>query len=125
MWAGVAQKKLVSSVLFSPYVNDIPTTSCHIKSAQYADDTALIAMSHSPLLLVSYVQTYLGRLRLWQWDWRIAINVLNSTTVLSAKAMKCNQKPRQLQFLGQPIQWVETAHYLGATLDTQGEKEGS
>jgi hypothetical protein len=29
------------------------------------------------------------------------------------------QKPRAAQFLGEPIQWVETARYLGVTLDTQ------
>jgi hypothetical protein len=29
------------------------------------------------------------------------------------------QKPRAMQFLGDPIQWVETARYLGVTFDTQ------
>jgi hypothetical protein len=29
------------------------------------------------------------------------------------------QKPRAVQFLGEPIQWFETAPYLGVSLDTQ------
>jgi hypothetical protein len=42
MRAGVAQNELVSPVLFSLYVNDMPTPSRHVELALYADDTALI-----------------------------------------------------------------------------------
>jgi hypothetical protein len=59
--AGVAQGGLVSPVLFSLYVNDMPATS------------------RSPLLLVSYLETYLNRLELWLRDCRIAINVSKCT----------------------------------------------
>jgi hypothetical protein len=37
MRAGVAQGGIVSPVLFSLYVNDIPTPSRHVQLAQYAD----------------------------------------------------------------------------------------
>jgi hypothetical protein len=30
-----------------------------------------------------------------------------------------SRKPKVVQFLGEPIQWVETGRYLGVTLDTQ------
>jgi hypothetical protein len=62
MRAGVALEGLVSPVLFSLYVNDVPTTSRHIELAQYADDTSLVATSCSPSLLVGYLEAYLGRL---------------------------------------------------------------
>jgi hypothetical protein len=62
MLAGVAQGGLVSLVLFSLYVNDIATHSRHVQLAQYADDTALLATSRSPSLLVGYLEAYLGRL---------------------------------------------------------------
>jgi hypothetical protein len=110
MRAGVAQGGFVSPVLFSLYVNDIPTPSRHVELAQYADDTALVATSRSPSLLVGYLDAYLGRLERWLRDWRIA--------VLFVKAARRIQKPRSVQFLGEPIQWVETARYLGVTLDT-------
>jgi hypothetical protein len=64
MWAGVAQGGLVSPVLFSVYVHVIPTPSRHVELAQYVDDTALIATSRDPSLLVCYVEAYLGRLEL-------------------------------------------------------------
>jgi hypothetical protein len=46
MWAGVAQRGLISPVLFSLYVNDIPSPSHHVELALYTDDTAVIATSH-------------------------------------------------------------------------------
>jgi hypothetical protein len=60
MRAGVAQSGLISPVLFSLYVNDIPTPSRHVELEQYADDTALVATSHSPSLVVGYLEDYLG-----------------------------------------------------------------
>jgi hypothetical protein len=119
MQAGVAQGGLISPVLFSLYMNDIPTPSCHVELAQYADDMALVATSRSPSLLVGYLEACLSRLELWIRDWRIAINISKSTAVLFVKAAKRMQKPRPVQFLGELIQWVETAHYLVVTLNTQ------
>jgi hypothetical protein len=106
-------------VLFSLYVNDIPTPSRHVELAQYVDDTALAATSRSPSLFVGYLEAYHGILERWLRDWRIAINVSNSTAVLFVKAARRIQKPRAVQFLGELIQRVETARYLGVTLDTQ------
>jgi hypothetical protein len=90
-------------LLFTLYVNDTPTPSRHVDLAQYADDTALIATSHSPSLLVGYLEDYLGRLERWLRDWRIAINVSNSTAVFFVKAARLIQKPRAVQFFGEPI----------------------
>ena len=56
MRAGVAQGGLISPVLFSLYVNDIPTPSRHVEVALYADDTTIIATSRKPTLLVSYLE---------------------------------------------------------------------
>jgi hypothetical protein len=97
----------------------MPAPSRHLELAQNADDTARVATSRSPLLLIGYLEAYLGRLELWRRDWRIVINVSKSTAVLFVKAARRIQKPRPVQFLGEPIQWVESARYLGVTLKTQ------
>jgi len=75
MRAGVAQGGLISPVLFSLYVNDMPKSSNHVELALYADDTAIIATSRTPALLVSYLQSYLNHFERWLTEWRIAINV--------------------------------------------------
>jgi hypothetical protein len=119
MRAGVGQFGIVSPVLFSLYISDIPTPSRHVELAQYADDTVLIATSRDPSLLVGYLEAYLRRLELWLRSWRIAINVSKSTSVLFAKTARSARQPRPVQFLGEPIQWVQIARYLGVTLDTR------
>jgi hypothetical protein len=50
------------------------------------------------------------------WQRCIAINVSKSITELFVKAARSIQKPRAVQFLGQQIQWVETARVI---LDTR------
>jgi hypothetical protein len=97
----------------------MPTPSRHVELAQYADDTALVATSRNPSLLVGHLKTHLSRLENWLRDWRIAISVSNSTAVLFVKAARLIQKPRPVQFLAEPIQWVERARCLGVTLDTK------
>jgi hypothetical protein len=47
------------------------------------------------------------------------MHALKSTAVFFVNVGSCVQKHRPVQFLGQPTQWVETARYLGVTLDTQ------
>jgi hypothetical protein len=113
MRVAVAKGGLVSPVEFSLYVNEIRTPSRHVELAQYADDTALVATSRSPSLLVGYLKASLGRLERWLRDWEFAFNVSKSTAVLFDKASRRIQKPRAVQFIGEPIQWIETARYLG------------
>ena len=115
--AGVAQGGLVSPVLFSLYVKDMPAPSRHVGLVFYADDTAIIATSRSPVLLVSYIETYLSDVERWLREWRIAINVSKSNAVFFAKAGWRFPKPRPVQLLGDPILWVDTARYLGVILD--------
>jgi hypothetical protein len=49
----------------------------------------------------------------------IAINVCKSNVMLFAKAGWRFPKRRQVQLLGEPIQWVDTARYLAVILDTR------
>jgi hypothetical protein len=53
MRPGVDHDGIVYPVLFSLYVNDMPTPSHNVGLALYADDTASIATSRQPALLVS------------------------------------------------------------------------
>ena len=117
MRAGVAQGGLISPVLFSLYVNDMPSPSHHVELALYADDTAVIATSRKPTLLVSYLESYLNDLQRWLSEWRIAINVSKSSAMIFARAGRRFIQPRPVTLFGEPIQWVGTTRYLGVTLD--------
>jgi hypothetical protein len=117
MRAGVAQGGLISPVLFSLYVNDMPSLSHHVELALYADDTAIIATSRKPTLHVSYLESYLNDLQRWLSEWRIAINVSKSSAIIFVHAGRRFIQPRLVTLFGEPIEWVETNRYLRATLD--------
>jgi hypothetical protein len=80
----------------------MPVPSRHLELALYADYTAIIAMSRSPTLLVSYLEAYLSDLERWLRVWRIAINVSKSNAMLFAKAGWRFPKLRPVQLLGEP-----------------------
>jgi hypothetical protein len=115
MRVGVAQGGIDLPVFFSLYVNDIPVPSRHVELAQYADVTVVIATSRKPALLVDYLESYLADVELWLRKWRIAINVSMSMAMLLTRGQI--QPPRPVALFGEPIVWVDTARYLGVTLD--------
>jgi hypothetical protein len=117
MRAGVAQGGVVSPVLFNLYVNDMQVPSRHVELALYADDTVIIATSRKSALLIRYLENYLSDLKRWLREWRITIDVSKSNAMLFAMAAWRVLRPRPLQFLGQPIELVNTLRYLGVTLD--------
>jgi len=117
MRAGVAQGGLISPVLFSLYVNDVPSPSHHVELALYADNTAIIDTSCKPTLLVSYLESYLNDLQWLLSEWRIAINVSKSIAITFAPAGRRFVQPQPVTLFGEPIECVDTTRYLGVNLD--------
>jgi hypothetical protein len=97
----------------------MPVPSRHVELSLYADDTTIIATSCKSALLIRYLETYLNDLERWLREWRIAINVSKTNAMLFAKAAWRVPRPRPVQFLGQPIECVDTACYLGVTVDAR------
>jgi hypothetical protein len=116
---GGAQGGLASPLFSSLLVNDTPVPSPHVELALYAGDTAIIATSRKSALLIRYLETYLSDLERWLREERIAVNVSKSSAMLFAKAAWRVPRIRPVQFLGEPIEWVDTARYLGVTLDSR------
>jgi hypothetical protein len=108
MRAGLAQGGIVSTVLFSLYLNDMPAPSRHVELALYADETALVATFCSPSLLVNYVDVYLCRLEHWLRDWRISFNISKSTAMLFTT--RSIRRLRPIEFLGEQIAWSKRHH---------------
>jgi len=116
MRAGVAKGELISRPLQSVCRHAPP--SHHVELAFYADDTAIRATSRKPMLLVSYLESYLNDLQRWLSEWRrIAINVSKSTAIIFASAGRRFIQPRPVTLFGEPIEWVDTTRYLVVTLD--------
>ena len=89
----------------------------HVELALCTDDTAIIATSRKPMVLVSYLASYLD-CQQWLSKWKIAINASKSTAINLACAGRCFIQPRPVTLFGESIKWVKTTRYLGVTLDT-------
>jgi hypothetical protein len=72
---------MVSPEFFSLHV-DTHSPSHHVELALHADDTAIIAKSRKPTLLLSYLGSYLNDLQRWLSEWGIAINASKGTAVI-------------------------------------------
>jgi hypothetical protein len=119
MCAGLAQVGLIHPIFPSlyEYVNDIPTRSHHFELALIADNTAIITTSRKPTLLVSYLASYLCEIQRWLSEWRTVIHVPKSAAIIFAQTGQRFSQPRPLTLFGDPILRVDTACYLGVTLD--------
>ena len=113
MRAGVAQGGLISPVLFSLYVKDMPSPSYHVELALYAEDKAIIATSRKPTLLVSYLKSYLNEPKRRLSEGRLAINVSKSTAIIFTRAGRRFIQPQPVTFFGnqsnrstQPVIWA-------------------
>ena len=80
MQAGVSQGGIISPLLFSLYVNDMPAPSRHVEVALY-EDTAIIATSRKPTLSVSYLETYLIKFQRLLTEWGIDRNASKSSEI--------------------------------------------
>jgi hypothetical protein len=81
-------------------------------------ETAIIAAFLKPAPLISYLESYLSDLERWLRERRIAINVSKRTVMLFAKTCRRFPKPQTVQLRREPIHCIDTARYLGVTLDT-------
>ena len=93
MRTGADQRRIICPVLFSLYINDMPTPSRHVQLVLYTDDTANIATSSQPALLVRYLETYLSDIGRRRGEWRITC-VSSSIVMLFAKTRRRISKPR-------------------------------
>jgi hypothetical protein len=58
-----------TGLFYTDLLLSMPSPSHHVELALYADDTAIIAMSRKPTLLISYLESYLNNLQWWLNEW--------------------------------------------------------
>ena len=91
----------------------MPSPPHHAELALYADDTAVIATSRQPAVLVKYLETYLSNLERCLCEWRIYINISKSSSMLFAKAYRRSPNPITIHLFGELIQFFQTVCFLG------------
>ena len=115
---GVPQGSVLGPVLFSLYINDLPTfLPTSVKTSLYADDLAIWASSPSVECATSMVQAALNRLVEWSSKWRLPLNPLKcETSFFSLDPYQSRIQP-SLYILNTPLKFNPHSTFLGVTFD--------
>lgn len=114
--AGVPQGSILGPVLFNLYINDFPTLDNCI-TAQFADDTAILAKSKHGDIAFEKLQTALDTVQTWCEDWRIKINAQKSVSVLFRRHNIMEAYNTDLEIFDTNIKNETHTKYLGVHLD--------
>ena len=115
---GVPQGSVLGPVLFSFFINDLPTSLLSsVSCSLYTDDLAI--WSSSPLVptAVEASQGALFRLECWSEYWCLPLNPSKcEASFFSVNPHQANLQPNLL-LLGSRIRFNLTPHFLGVTFD--------
>ena len=115
---GVPQGSVLGPVLFSIFINDLPTSlPSTVSCSLYADDLAIWSASHSVPTAVNATQGALFRLEQWSEYWCLPLNP--SKCEASFFAVDSHQANLQsnLLLLGSRLRFNPTPTFLGVTFD--------
>ena len=115
---GVPQGSVLGPVLFSLYINDLPTfLPASVKTSLYADDLAIWASSPGVECATAVVQAALNRLVEWSSKWRLPLNPLKcETSFFSLDPYQSRIQP-SLHILNTPLKFNPRPTFLGVTFD--------
>ena len=114
---GVPQGSTLAPLLFSMYINDLPSICPNIMTQMYADDTVVLAHAKSISEINTTLNSALSRIAGWLENNHLALNVKKTMAVLfSIRALPPNHN-LTLMVNNEPIQNVTETKYLGITID--------
>lgn len=115
--SGVPQGAVLSPTLFNLFLSDVPTWS-DIMMAQFADDTAILAASHSTKAIINKLEKASKKLCRYFKNWRIRVNGQKSDALLFTRKRALRHLPRKfIQINQSEINWSTSIKYLGMLLD--------
>ena len=111
---GVPQGSILSPLLFSCLLSDIPSFD-GVHKILYADDLSLFAMGRDVDSVVNQMQVALNRLSLWLMEWGLVVNPAKSSTMFFTRKKITNLPRLVLDEVNIPL--VTTHKFLGMYLD--------
>lgn len=115
--AGLPQGSTLSPLLYSIYTSDFSPPN-YMKTAYYADDTALITSSKLTKALLKKMEKGLGMCNKYFNKWKIKINPSKTQAIIFPYNKSPKRIPtRQISFGNDTIPIQDNAKYLGVILD--------
>jgi hypothetical protein len=114
--AGVPQGSCLSPLLFSLYINDMPSLP-GTRLNLFADDTMFMHTSMSKHFAAKKIQLQIDLVTSWLRDWRITLNSGKTVAVLFGDKQPDDICPIEVN--GVAIEWSSSVKYLGIKLDAK------
>lgn len=115
--SGLPQGSILSPLLYSFYVSDF-TSLQYVKTAYYADDTALITSGKLTSALLKRMENGLARSGKYFKKWKIKINPAKTKAIVFPYNKSPKRIPhRNIQYDNEEIPILNNVKYLGVILD--------
>lgn len=114
--AGLPQGSVLSPLLFSLYVNEIPFAQ-HTDIAMYADDTAIISTSMQKFTANKYLEEHMNHISTFYNKWKIKINADKTKLIHFSRKRKPTKRQHIIKINDTPIAETKSLKYLGLHLD--------
>ncbi|PIK51784.1 putative carnitine O-palmitoyltransferase 1, liver isoform [Apostichopus japonicus] len=116
---GVPQGSIIGPLLFSIYINDLPSATSESQAILYADDTAVIYSSEKISEIQQVLSTDLILIGKWLVKNKLTLNVKKTKSMLfGTPTMMKRADPLILHYDSHDIEQVHVFRYLGVLLDS-------
>ena len=114
---GVPQGSILGPLLFSIFVNDLPSVVDHAQINMYADDTELHCCGEDLQCVQNDLQSDLYRVQDWLQANRLQLNVSKSVIMLIGSWQRLWNRSVSVSINGKPLASVTSTRYLGILID--------
>lgn len=115
--AGLPQGSILSPLLYSFYVSDFSAPK-YVKTAYYADDTALITSGKLTSALLKRMENGLARCNKYFQKWKIKINTAKTQAIIFPYNKSPKRIPhRNIHYNNEEIPILNDVKYLGVIFD--------
>ena len=116
-WTPVSQGSILGPLLFSIYMNDLPSVVHGCQLNMYADDMELHCSNGDLLLAEHCLQNDLNSIEFWLRTNRLSLNVGKSHIILIGSRQKLRDSDLCVSINGRQLSRVPSRKYLGVYID--------
>ena len=118
---GIGQGTILGPLLFIFYINDIISTTQHLKINMYADDCILYSSGNDWNKMILNIQPELDNIQKWCDNDKLRLNVNKSKSLIFGSRNKLGKVDysKTLHIAGIHLKFVDKYKYLGVNLDKE------